>query len=219
LRRNPVIAPAQTENPPARGNVAVINETPTNVMKSKEPDNAVRTECRQESALTTPSRSETRESLQGRLFHCTSLKNLKAILRAGAIQSNQGQFPFNHPLSSISVVRRLGGISLWDLSSPRGLSWFMSWLPLTRLAVEVDRGRVEPHLFEPVGKGFGMRLPGEMGCGVPIPTSWFRGYLAIGPKVAGRRGRLEFFELGTNPRVIAATIRRDSTSSRNKANL
>jgi hypothetical protein len=155
-----------------------------------------------------PSELALREWLQGRLFHCTSLKNLRAISRSGGIVPNHGQFPFNHKSSHTSVVHKLGGISLWDLRLSD--KWFLCWFPLTRLAIELDRVHVSAHLFEPSYKGPGMRLPGEVGCSAPIPLSWFLGYLVSGPKVQGRRGPLSYFVAGTDLRIISATLRRVS---------
>ena len=141
------------------------------------------------------------------LFHCTPLRNLERILETGSIQPNLGQFPPEQPLSRISRCRRLGGISLFDLSLDAHGGFFYVWLEKTHLAIKLDRRRVKQNLLDPVLKRSvgGLVLRAEICCLAPIPISCFAGYLLV-----SRRGRPRFSYLKepTDFKTISAEARK-----------
>lgn len=51
------------------------------------------------------------------VWHRTSLKDLDAILKHGAIEPNDGRFPFSYPQSEKCYARRIGAVSLFDFDS------------------------------------------------------------------------------------------------------
>jgi hypothetical protein len=154
--------------------------------------------------------------IAGGVFHCTSMANLKLILETGAIHPNRGQFPSNHPLSPFSAVRRMGGISLFDLGCAGDRTDdFLSWLPQTNLAVQVNRDRIGPHIVNPRNqtKIKGVLLMCEVSCPVPIPVAFFAGYLLLGPSGSAR---YKLLKAGTDFETIAAEAEELATARKLK---
>jgi hypothetical protein len=146
------------------------------------------------------------------IFHCTSMANLKLILETGAIHPNRGQFPSNHPLSPTSTVRRMGGISLFDLDSAGARpDHFFQWLELTNLAIKLKRNRIGPRLVNPrsQAKVSGVLLLCEVSCPVPIPVSSFAGYLLLGPP---KSRTFALLKAGTDFQTIAAEAEKLATA-------
>lgn len=148
-----------------------------------------------------------KEAVAGGLFHCTSLKNLKLILKSGAIHPNRGQFPSNHGLSPHSRCRKFGGISLFDLTIEPTSNWFLYWLSQSRFAIKLNRDHVSPHLVNPwqLKNCHGVVLLGEVCCSAPIPVSAFAGYVVLGPR---KSGKFAVLESGTDFQAIKAEAKR-----------
>jgi hypothetical protein len=145
--------------------------------------------------------------IENGLFHCTPLRNLKGILETGCIQPNQGQFPSEQPLSTKSACRRLGGISLFDLSLDKTGGFFCVWFDKTHLAIKLDRSKVELNLLNPMVKKIvvGRVLRGEVCCLAPIPVSCFAGYLLVSRH---DRRRFSYLEARTDFKSIRAEARK-----------